>query len=80
LLKREVSEAWEDSMASSSRTVVFTRSSYCTNGSCVEVGQSTQDAQVHIRDSKDPNATTLSFNPDEWMAFVAGVKAGEFDI
>jgi hypothetical protein len=34
---------------------------------------------VLVRDSKDPSAVVLAFTPDEWAAFVAGVRAGEFD-
>jgi hypothetical protein len=34
---------------------------------------------VLVRDSKDPTGSVLSFNGDEWDAFVAGVKGGEFD-
>lgn len=34
---------------------------------------------VSIRDTKDPNKTTLTYSKDEWDAFVEGVKKGEFD-
>jgi Domain of unknown function (DUF397) len=51
------------------------KSSFSTNnGACVEVDGS------RIRDSKDPHGAVLTFTPDEWRAFIAGVKAGEFDI
>jgi hypothetical protein len=34
-----------------------------------------------VRDSKDPERrTSLVFTRDEWTAFVAGVKNGEFDL
>lgn len=36
--------------------------------------------QVAVRHSKDPGKTTLTFSRAEWAAFVAGVKAGEFDL
>lgn len=54
------------------------RSSFCSPccGNCVEVRTVGEDIQV--RDSKDPAAGSLTFTPDEWTAFVAGVKAGEF--
>lgn len=45
---------------------------------CVQVAMR-QDA-VGVRDSKDPEKTTLYFSPSEWHAFVQGVKAGEFDL
>ncbi len=35
---------------------------------------------IGLRDSKDSQKTTLTFTPDEWDAFIKGVKAGEFDI
>lgn len=45
---------------------------------CVEVAPAA-DA-VLVRDSKDPDGPRLSFCGETWRAFVAGVKAGEFDI
>jgi hypothetical protein len=51
------------------------KSSYSTNdGACVEVAGS------RVRDSKDRDGAVLNFTPDEWQAFIAGVKAGEFDL
>ena len=46
-------------------------------GNCVEVAQNLPGA-VAVRDSKDPDGPKLAFGPDEWLAFTAGVKAGEF--
>ncbi len=34
---------------------------------------------VDLRDTKNPQGPTLSFNKAEWTAFVKGVKNGEFD-
>jgi Domain of unknown function (DUF397) len=45
---------------------------------CVEVAL-LLDA-VAVRDSKDPQGPALIFSPAEWTAFMAGAKAGEFDI
>jgi Domain of unknown function (DUF397) len=54
-------------------------SSFCTAGTCVEVGQR-PDGSVTLRDSKDAvRAESLTFTRDEWVAFVQGIKAGEFD-
>lgn len=52
-------------------------SSFCSFGNCVEVGRSPEGA-VMVRDTKD-RAQELTFTDEEWVAFVAGVKAGEFD-
>lgn len=55
----------------------FTVSSFCSLGNCVEVGRS-PDGTILVRDTKD-TAQALAFTDEEWMAFVSGVKAGEFD-
>ena len=52
------------------------KSSFCGSNACVEVAKS--HGNYLLRDSKDPNSPVLSFTPDEWTAFVAGVSAGEF--
>jgi hypothetical protein len=36
--------------------------------------------QVHLRSSVAPELGALSFSPDSWAAFIAGVRAGEFDL
>ena len=57
----------------------FKISSFCTCGDCVEVGTS-PDGSVIVRDSKDDErSVSLAFTREEWIAFVRGVKAGEFD-
>jgi hypothetical protein len=58
----------------------FRKSSFsgAVNNNCVEVGFVT--AEILTRDSKDPNGPVLHFTTDEWRAFIAGVKAGEFDL
>jgi Domain of unknown function (DUF397) len=35
---------------------------------------------IAVRDSKNPQKGTLIFTPEEWDAFVAGAKDGEFDL
>jgi len=47
------------------------------NGSCVEAAVC--KCGVRVRDSKDPSGPVLSFTWDEWRAWLAGCKAGEFD-
>ena len=48
-------------------------------GDCVEVARNLSGA-VAVRDSKDPDGPKLTFTPDEWVAFTAGIKTGEFDL
>jgi uncharacterized protein DUF397 len=47
-------------------------------GACVEVAD-LPDGSRAVRDSKDRGGPSLLFTPDEWRAFVEGVKLGEFD-
>lgn len=49
------------------------------NGSCLEVARLASD-RVGVRDTKDREAgPVLVFNQAEWVAFLGGAKAGEFD-
>jgi len=47
-------------------------------GNCVEVAVNLPGI-IAVRDSKDQEGPVLVFTPDEWRAFAAGVKGGEFD-
>ena len=58
--------------------IEFRVSSFCSFGNCVEVGRS-PEGDVVVRDTKDRAQEALTFTDEEWVAFVAGVKAGEFD-
>lgn len=54
-------------------------SSFCHSGGCVGVTAAADE--IVVRDTKQgPDAPGLRFTLDEWHAFVAGVKAGEFDV
>jgi Domain of unknown function (DUF397) len=61
--------------------VTWRKSSYSGSGggNCVEVARFPASG-IAVRDSKDPDGPRLVFTPDEWQAFVAGVKTGEFDL
>jgi len=48
------------------------------NGNCVEVAN-LPGGGIGVRDSKDAEGPFLRFTPDEWYAFVGGVRNGEFD-
>jgi hypothetical protein len=47
-------------------------------GNCVEVADNLPGV-VAVRDSKNPAGPVLTFDPDQWRAFVAGIHAGRFD-
>ena len=48
-------------------------------GGCVEIGQ-LPDGGVSVRAGTDrQSGPVLTFTREEWVAFVAGVKNGEFD-
>jgi hypothetical protein len=47
-----------------------------SNGDCVQVAFVAN--HVAVRDSKDPHGPALIFTPDEWTAFLAGARDGEF--
>ena len=51
----------------------FTHKCCCV---AVRVGKKTVD----IRDTKNPNGPTISFNKKEWAAFIKGVKNNEFNV
>lgn len=48
------------------------------NSNCVEVASLT-GGHVGVRHSKAPEDLVLRFTPDEWRAFLGGVRNGEFD-
>ena len=47
------------------------------SGSGVEVA--IVDGEVTVRDAKLPSGPVLRYTPEEWRAFLDGVKRGEFD-
>jgi hypothetical protein len=47
-------------------------------GTCVEAA-SVRAGEILVRNSNHPEGPLLSFTKAEWTAFLAGVKAGEFD-
>jgi hypothetical protein len=48
------------------------------NGNCVEVA-SLPCGKIGVRISWDSAGPVLRFTPDEWHAFLGGVRNGEFD-
>jgi hypothetical protein len=49
-----------------------------TSGNCVEVGR-LGDGRVAVRHSHDPDGEVLVYTRDQWAAFTADIRAGEFD-
>jgi len=56
----------------------FRKSSFSGGSGCVEV-RLLPDGRIAERDSKQPGCTPKHFTPMAWKAFLAGVRAGEFD-
>jgi hypothetical protein len=55
---------------------VWRKSAHSNNGgACVEVATNLP-AVVAVRDSKDPDGGVLRFGPDEWTAFLEGIRTG----
>jgi uncharacterized protein DUF397 len=51
----------------------------CNNSACVQIAH-LPGGMVALRDSKDISKAPHLFDTEEWAAFVAGVKAGDFDV
>jgi hypothetical protein len=49
-----------------------------SNSNCVEVAN-LPGGQVGVRHSKHTEGLVLRFTPDEWQAFLGGVRNAEFD-
>jgi hypothetical protein len=48
------------------------------NGNCVQIAD-IEDGHVGMRDSKNITGPVLGISPEEWRAFLRGVRNGEFD-
>jgi Domain of unknown function (DUF397) len=55
------------------------KSTHSGINNCLEVARLPDDAGVAIRSSREPDGTALVFSAQEWLAALAGIKAGEFD-
>jgi hypothetical protein len=67
-------------IVSTSPNPVWRRSRHgrCESGVCIEVARVGE--AVLVRDSKDPAGPVLTFTINEWTAFVAGVRADDFEL
>ncbi|HEY0689337.1 MAG TPA: DUF397 domain-containing protein [Kribbella sp.] len=57
----------------------FRKSSFSGGGGCVEVCR-LPDGRIALRDTKDRSLPPHHFTPTEWNAFLAGARAGKFDL
>lgn len=57
----------------------FRKSSFSGGTGCVEV-RLLLDGRIAMRDSKDPSLPPNDFSATAWTAFLAGIRAGEFDL
>lgn len=67
-----------DDTALAWRKSTFSGENEDSNG-CVEFAE-LPDGGVAIRDTKDRSQPALRYTAAEWTAFLAGVRAGEFDL
>lgn len=66
-----------DSKDGAASAMRWRKSSYSLAGECVEVADG--DDSVAVRNSNNPDAGTLVFRRNVMAAWIAGLKAGEFD-
>jgi hypothetical protein len=57
---------------------VWRKSTRSQDTNCVEVAYSA--GMVRVRDTKNREAGFMAVTPSDWQAFVAGIKAGDFDL
>jgi hypothetical protein len=56
----------------------FFKSSFSGSNGCVEVA--IRDDGVAVRDSRNRDGAVLQFSHRDWVAFLRGVEAGEFEL
>lgn len=64
-------------MYTSESAATWVKSNRCEASSCVEVAY--VDNEILVRSSADATSPVLRFTRDEWVAFVGGVRDGDFD-
>ncbi|EFC82297.1 DUF397 domain-containing protein [Parafrankia sp. EUN1f] len=66
--------------ASASADRAWLRSSFCQGAADTCVDVQLGPGGVGVRDSKDLDGPVLRFTPEEWEAFLLGVRNGEFEL
>jgi len=64
--------------SATSETPRWRKSTFSDQTNCVEIGE-LADGRIGIRSSRHPEHPLADFTRDEIVAFLRGVKAGEFD-
>jgi hypothetical protein len=59
-------------------SAVWRKSTFSGANGCVEVA--VQEDGVALRDSRDREGAVLEVSRGDWLAFLRGVRAGEFDL
>lgn len=67
-------------MLKNSDQVNYQISSMCGSCNCNCVGVSFTGGEILVTNTTTTDAPVAKFTQDEWNAFIAGVKNGEFDI
>jgi hypothetical protein len=62
----------------SAASTAWIKSNRCETNTCVEVSLGSE--RILVRNSADPAGAIVSFTRDEWVAFVGGVRDGDFDL
>lgn len=58
-------------------SIAWVRSRRCEANACVEAARAGDE--ILVRSSTDAAGPVLRFTADEWIAFVGGVRDGDFD-
>lgn len=59
-------------------STAWRKSRFCDGGGCVEMRWMGPN-EVALRNSGNPDGPVLVFTKQEWDAFVAGIRAGDFE-
>lgn len=65
-------------MSTSGSELTWVKSRRCESHACVEVAAA-PNGDILVRNSTDPDGLTLRFTQAEWVAFLGGVRDGDFD-
>jgi hypothetical protein len=67
----------EETLQASQSTTTWVKSGRCDTNACVEAALVADGVQ--IRNSGNTDGPVVTFSKQEWVAFVGGVRDGDFD-